>query len=532
MTRAFSTQIRRRNENESFEMEDFSKDLIFQPGTQTYQLVLRWRPLTHMDMIALALKFRDRSKKIDYLDIGQTSFEWNNIGNEGLKAILQAFQNNRRSRIKELDIHNNGIDDDGAIQLAEFLERNPVLSNVNIRFNQIGERGGVAIAHTFERNTHLKTIDMARCGIGDLTMLALKEALKKANELMPIETRSGQETHIGQKKHAALRDIFLENNDIGPDGLASLVSGLIASYDTHPIEQISLFNCQYVGHNNRDPCVDGIQQIGQLLLITTSLVSLDLGGCLIEDAGVSVLAESLSQASTLKSLNLQRNNLSNISAYNLKDALMKNQTLEELDLRRNKMNDEGRLKPREWQASHCPTARIEVIIWEDQPKRKINIDLKSDNMKNLFDSLSRDASDSDSNKDQQKPFNLVSTSEIQNSFNSLIDSVPSLPDLKHATGSASQNKTSLISNQSLTNVNMNANTNARTNGMGSRSGKRSQLTPQGLSNTSSSLQSSSSLLEDQRKSAFSLSRSNLEQHESVYEPKPKKLLIDWQHTYK
>ena len=67
----------------------------------------------------------------------------NNIGREGCITLSNLLQKDD-TRLKELDLDNNDIDDEGAEIIASSLENNTKLKDLYLQHNKISERGSRA----------------------------------------------------------------------------------------------------------------------------------------------------------------------------------------------------------------------------------------------------------------------------------------------------------------------------------------------------------------------------------------------------
>ncbi|KAK2949079.1 putative NLR Family CARD Domain Containing protein [Blattamonas nauphoetae] len=214
---------------------DFSQYMRYHSETKTYSLQLRWKKLTHMDMVGLAVQLSSKTVRIDTLDLGQTEFdaqgvvglcnilltnktiqsidlgsnklgtlgaqriaealkrnttleflnlEWNDIGTEGFLALLNGIKANPNSAIRVLDCHSNKIGPEGAIALANMLSKDPPLLSVNLRFNPLGNDGVSALFRCLPHNNHIQAWDFIRSQVGDDALEAFRIAVQSGNRAL------------------------------------------------------------------------------------------------------------------------------------------------------------------------------------------------------------------------------------------------------------------------------------------------------------------------------------------------------------
>ena len=61
-------------ETDEMQADDFSDCLRYHSDTDSYSISLRWKPLSQLEMIGLAVQLSQSGVSIDTLDIGQTQF--------------------------------------------------------------------------------------------------------------------------------------------------------------------------------------------------------------------------------------------------------------------------------------------------------------------------------------------------------------------------------------------------------------------------------------------------------------------------
>jgi len=107
-----------------------------------------------------------------------------------------------QAKEKSLDLSNNSIGNEGAIDLAEMLKVNKSLTRLDLSNNSIGDDGAIALAKMLKVNTSLEWLILSNNSIGDKGAKALAKTLKEVNR--------------------SLKCLILSNNSIGDNGVIAL----------------------------------------------------------------------------------------------------------------------------------------------------------------------------------------------------------------------------------------------------------------------------------------------------------------------
>jgi len=292
------------------------------------------------------------------------------VGPGGIGPLLGALMHT--DRVKRLLLGNNIVGDDGAAAIAGFLrERNDSpLDCWYIAGNRIGPRGiaevcdalatdtrvtslwlkrnplraagMVPIARLLRTNTTLEVLDLVNCGLLDEGLEIVLGALMGpgANKTLRhlyigtngITARSAPLLARYLAEDCTLESLFLSCNRLGDEGVSLLARGLAAN---RTIQRVSLAsNC--IGP-------DGAAALAAALAEHPSITLLDLGftkatvavgelGNYIGDPGAAALADMLRTNTTLRSLDLLHNYISQVGVNHLREALAVNHTLVWLQL--------------------------------------------------------------------------------------------------------------------------------------------------------------------------------------------------------
>jgi Leucine-rich repeat (LRR) protein len=201
--------------------EDAWKDLLAKIKDDLYlgeSLDLSHQDLTHAD-ISVLLDVLEKSTHIKHLDLSD-----NDIEDEG--AIELAEKN---KTVSSLELQDNWIRDVGAIALAT----KKILIYLGLGRNDIGD----ASAIKFSRNEDLSFLNIEGNHIGDVGAIALAEKNKTLDSLNLRGNRVGSEGAIALlEKNKTLRFLDLSNNEIDDKGDEGAIALLEVNKTLHFLE--------------------------------------------------------------------------------------------------------------------------------------------------------------------------------------------------------------------------------------------------------------------------------------------------------
>ena len=131
--------------SEPLEPDDFSDCIQFHPESNTYSLVMRWKPISRLEMYGLSKNLSGRGTAIEHIDLGHTGFGFSNLifscyfgrssalDAEGMIGLSHALRPNMS--VKSLDLGNNKLGTLGAHRLAACLLENTTLELINLEWN-------------------------------------------------------------------------------------------------------------------------------------------------------------------------------------------------------------------------------------------------------------------------------------------------------------------------------------------------------------------------------------------------------------
>ena len=177
-----------------------------------------------------------------------------------------------------IDLSLNRLKDAGALEVAEYLDKNPPTVLLDLRSNGISPDGAIKLFYALSRNTHVSILDMSAID-------------------------------------------GIERNRVGTQGCKVLATLLIKN---QVLESLNLSMC----------CIsaDGCRSIGPAMTMNSSLVSLDLSSNKFGNLGAQALFSHDGAIGTIENLNLANNSIGDPSAPFLARQLRLNKTLRSLDL--------------------------------------------------------------------------------------------------------------------------------------------------------------------------------------------------------
>lgn len=257
-----------------------------------------------------------------------------NLNDDDIKVLIKHL--NRSSCIRQLNLSNNQITDQGAIILAEYL-RNHQLTGLDIQNNKIGAAGAKALALALEKHVSLKTLLMGYNHVTDEGAKQFGYMLRENKKLRllalennEISDAGASELAQGLNKNASLKGIYLAKNNIGDRGLAVLVRMLWHN------ERLQILDLQWNSFG-----VSGVNELAIMLGKNKTLTSLGIDANTIGDDGVKLIATALENNTSLRRISLGNNKVSDVGAGVIAKMLSNNSTLTHVNLDCNQIGDIG-----------------------------------------------------------------------------------------------------------------------------------------------------------------------------------------------
>jgi len=228
----------------------------------------------------------------DTVELSSIELSNQGIGSDGAIELIEKLkEHNKLSGLTALKLDGNDIDEEGATLLSEILNTtnarmldlkwnligllgvqslgtalstNTTLTSVNLEGNEITEEGAVAMAESLSSNTTLRIFEIKDNSIGDEGVSALSKGLGKTG-LIHLDVTSNNITSAGAEQ---LAQHFLSVAD-GPSTLETIII-------------------------NNNPIGDqGATSIAKALVGNNSLKSLQLRNCSIDEDGILALIGTL-----------------------------------------------------------------------------------------------------------------------------------------------------------------------------------------------------------------------------------------------
>lgn len=131
----------------------------------------------------------------------------------GARAIIDKLMLVQDQVCESLDISQNALGDDGAVEVARLLCSNlPTLQSINLSLNDIGDQGAAVLAEAMEQNTTLRTfvfqsgVDGSRTTpkITDAGISRLASALHSHPTISSVDLRGAGASALVQRALVAL----------------------------------------------------------------------------------------------------------------------------------------------------------------------------------------------------------------------------------------------------------------------------------------------------------------------------------------
>ncbi|KAM9462802.1 leucine-rich repeat-containing protein 45 [Clarias gariepinus] len=132
--------------------------------------------------------------------------EWNALGmwEEGFSVFCEGLASN--SSLIRLDLRNNQINHQGAVEIALALKRNSVLRELDLRWNNIGLLGGRALLDALLQNRTLLQLEMAGNNIPSDTLKAIEQSMDHNTDRISTLRESHTKTQVLNKEIQILKE--------------------------------------------------------------------------------------------------------------------------------------------------------------------------------------------------------------------------------------------------------------------------------------------------------------------------------------
>ena len=231
-----------------------------------------------------------------------------------------------------LALGDNGLNDDGAIKIAESLCKCSKLKVLNLQNNNITEKSAEVLASVISSNSGLEKLYVGNNQL-QLGVIKIATGLKNISSLKVLDLSNNNITEQAVDELAAairisksLEKLWLDGNHLGSSAVVVMNS----------LEEISLLK-ELCLNDNKNRSEELAPAISSVVAKNKSLEVLSLRDNGLNDDGVIKIAESLCKCSKLKVLNLQNNNITEKAAPIIASVISSNSGLQKLYLGNNQL---------------------------------------------------------------------------------------------------------------------------------------------------------------------------------------------------
>ena len=268
------------------------------------------------------------------------------IGNTGAQIVCNLLCNSNVS-IKNLDISNNEISDEGMFAISDCLRNSYTLQRLNISRNIISCKGAKELADAIQINFRLQSLNISSCNIPDDGLVVVSNCIKKKGNFIALNLSHNKITSKGVIKEVA--EIIQVNTmllklDISycgiPDDGALVISESYKNNTTLQELKMSLNNkvnfcTSYKDFNLSKKIIDykSAQILANLLCNNTKVRTLDISNCKLSGSKLAVIISNcIVKNISLQELNMSHNVIDIALANMIAEAISINKTLLKLDI--------------------------------------------------------------------------------------------------------------------------------------------------------------------------------------------------------
>ena len=242
-----------------------------------------------------------------------------NIASNNLSSTVISSYIKNNTRLQELDISENAITNEGAIEIAKAITTNSVLHKLNISKNYIRTEGLLCLIEIFIKAAcPLKVLNVTRNNVTKSGFEKIESALKPSSSL---------------KVYASWNEIVLENEQIWFKSIVFLFSDSQEVDDHSHIDNWSIKDIKDVDYR--------VKFLSDCLEEDITLHDLNLCNKNITGIRAKVVAKAIEVNATLRKLNISCNTLSDEGALAFSECLKYNRNLQELAISENNITNKG-----------------------------------------------------------------------------------------------------------------------------------------------------------------------------------------------
>ena len=224
------------------------------------------------------------------------------------------------------------------------LARNPTITDVSLRHATICPRSATAVAQYLKDNPVLQELRITDSQfMGNAFSILCEEGLYRHPSIQRVyfvnddlNDTSGEYVAKILDENCTLQELYLGENNLGDEGVASIVKKMIQNNAVTAIWHLDL--------RSNNITSTGAMSLQGLIIHHATLRSLELSDNEIGDSGLMALSRGLQQTThrpLLHRLNVQSNLITNDSGPTIAAMLRSNRSLQELNLSFNSLGDDG-----------------------------------------------------------------------------------------------------------------------------------------------------------------------------------------------
>lgn len=243
-----------------------------------------------------------------------------------------------------LDLWRIHLDDTGAQALGDVLKENTSLISLYLGDNRIGKLGIQALSDALLLNTSLTKLDLSGNNLQEEVVPFFSQMFQTNRTLRVLNLSNNNFKKEGLCKlvEALQTNETLESIDLSANYLEHQSDVLLGDAFAVLIELNRSLKTLKISTNNIGR--EGTQAIAEILKTNTTLTKLDLASICCDGEGIAFLCAALEENKGLKKLNLSRNRIRKLRGPAIANLLTKNSTLLKLDLQGNLLFIQG-VKP-------------------------------------------------------------------------------------------------------------------------------------------------------------------------------------------
>jgi Ran GTPase-activating protein (RanGAP) involved in mRNA processing and transport len=288
----------------------------------------------------------------------ELSIYGNRIGDEGVRAICEAIQSNKETKLASLymgfnkigpvgatsvaamvavtggltalDLSSNDLKDDGVSAVFKAIQNNKEtkLASLNFSSNSIGPGGANAVAAMVAVPGGLTSIDVRQNNIAGDGAAQLAAAV-----LGNLKIEMFNEIPIQEMRANSLTELDLKGKDFG------VVGGMVVANLIPVMGGLTSINLSKNHLTNYGTDMTGVKELAAALGVNGALTALDLSSNDLKDEGVSAVCEAIqsNKETKLASLNFKHNGIGPVGSKSVTAMVAVTGGLTSIDLSNNRL---------------------------------------------------------------------------------------------------------------------------------------------------------------------------------------------------